>query len=213
MSENKNKKVQNNKNKNEQKVNDKKQEQINLNAEIEKLKLENTNLNNLIVNYQSEIEKYKSQINKINDEYIQKVTQKATEAKEILNKKIVELEEKYSQEFKLKINKYVEDKFEGLLNTIDQLTLIVNSNPSNPDIANYLQGFKMILGMFENSLNNLNIYKININVGDKFDESYMHAFELVDDNSVEPNHVSSIISYAYKYNDKIIKYASVRVHK
>lgn len=182
-------------------------------SEIEILKNQNIELMQIIENQKSEINKYQIQLDNINKEYIQKVSEKAKEAKEILDKKTIEIEEKSKHEINSKINKFIEDKFSTMLETIDRLSLIINTSSSSPEINNYLQGFKMFSTMFQNSLNELDIQQITVNVGDKFNEEYMQAFELVDDKKVEPGCVSSIVSQAYKYRDKIIKHAVVRVQK
>lgn len=182
-------------------------------SEIVNLKKENEQLLKKIENLKNEVTSYQFQLNKINDEYIQKVNEKSKEAKELLNKKILELEEKSKEEINSKINKYIEDKFSSMLDTIDRLNLIINSSNSSPEVNNYLQGFKMFSTMFQNSLNELNIQQIEVKVGDKFNEEYMQAFELVDDKKVSSGCVSSIVSQAYKYNNKVIKHAIVRVQK
>ena len=182
-------------------------------SKLEMLKKENSELLQKINMLNSEINKYQIQIDDINKEYIQKVNEKAKEAKEILDKKIAENNEKSKQEIELKINKYIEDKFSSMLETIDRLSQIINTSSSSSEINNYLQGFKMFLTMFQNSLNELDIHQITVNIGDKFNEEYMQAFELVDDKIVGSNCVSSIVSQAYKYKNKIIKKAVVRVQK
>ena len=182
-------------------------------SEIEILKNQNIELKQIIENQKSEINKYQIQLDNINKEYIQKVSEKAKEAKEILDKKTIEIEEKSKHEINSKINKFIEDKFSSMLETIDRLSLIINTSSSSPEINNYLQGFKMFSTMFQNSLNELDIQQITVNIGDKFNEEYMQAFELVDDKKVEHGCVSSIVSQAYKYKDKIIKHAVVRVQK
>ena len=166
-----------------------------------------------IENLKNEVNSYQVQLNKINNEYIQKVNEKSKEAQELLNKKIIELEEKSKEEINSKINKYIEDKFSSMLDTIDRLNLIINSSNSSPEVNNYLQGFKMFSTMFQNSLNELGIQQIEVKVGDKFNEECMQAFELVDDKKVSSGCVSSIVSQAYKYNNKIIKHAIVKVQK
>lgn len=182
-------------------------------SEVEILSKENQELKNLIDNLKKEINSYQIKLENINNEYIVKVNEKAKEAKEILDKKVSELEEKNKIELNTKINKFVEDKFSSMLETIDRLGTIINSTNSSPEVNNYLQGFKMFLSMFQNSLNEFNIHQIEVKVGDKFNEEYMQAFELVDDQKVPSGCVSSIVGQAYKYNDKIIKHAVVRVQK
>lgn len=182
-------------------------------SEIEELKKEINELKQSNENLRNENNKYQIQIDNINNEYIQKVNEKAKEAKEKLDKKIVEIEEKNKIELEAKINKFIEDKFSSMLETIDRLGLIINTTNSSPEVNNYLQGFKMFLTMFQNSLNEFNIEQIPINIGDKFNEEYMQAFELVDDKKVESGCVSSIVGNAYKYKNKVIKHAVVRVQK
>lgn len=181
--------------------------------EIKKLQKEIQDLKQANQNLTTEVNSYKSQINVLNDEYINKVTAKAKEAQELVNKKYQELEEKSKQEVQAKIDRWVEAKFDGLLNTIEQLANIINAPVASDEVRNYVYGFKMILSMLQNSLAEMNIRQIVVNVGDNFDENLMQAFEVVHDANVGENQVAYVISNAYEYNGKIIKHGVVKVQK
>lgn len=181
--------------------------------EINKLKQEISSLSENVKNLLIENNQLKQEIKKINDDYVQKITTKSLEAKKIIDEKQQALEERFNQDVKSKITNYIENKFSGLLDSINQLSLIVNSNVSSEEVKNYLFGFRMILELFDKSLSEMNITKINVNIGDVFDEKYMSAFEIVETSNVATNHVAAIISPAYKFEDKVIKYALVKVQK
>lgn len=183
-----------------------KEEKKQLNKELLELKEKNLKLN-------LEISKLENQIKQINSDYIQKVTQKAKEAQELVNKKHLELEEKSKLEVSRQVDRLIESKFDALLNAIEQLNKIIETPSENPEVKNYTYGFKMILGIIQNALNELGISQIVIEVGSEFNENVMQAFEMVDDKQVPSHHVAYVFSNAYKYKDTIIKHAVVKVQK
>lgn len=183
------------------------------NHEIKKLKDEITSLSENVKNLLIENNQLKEEIKKINDDYVQKITIKSLEAKKIIDEKQHLLEKRFDQDVKSKITNYIENKFSGILDSINQLNIIVNSNVNSEEVKNYLFGFRMILDLFDKSLLEMNITKIVVNIGDDFDEKYMSAFEIVENSNVSSNQVASVISPAYKFEEKIIKYALVKVQK
>lgn len=171
-----------------------------LQANIATLKIDNSNLN--------------KQISDMNADYVEKIKQKAIEAQKIIDESKLQLNERLNDEVKLKTTLYIEKKFDAILNCINQLNTIVNTSTNlDPQIQNFLIGFKMIANLFNNALSEMDITKIEINVGDKFDENTMQAFELVDDNKVESGCVSEIIGNGYIFNNKVIKHAIVKLQK
>ena len=182
-------------------------------SELEVLKTRVAELELLTNNLKSENAKLNLEITKINNEYVQKLTTKTKEAQEQLNLKRAELEEKAKVDVEHKIDKIIESKFDDLLKTIEQLAKIVNMPAPSEEVKNYVYGFKMILGMFQNALSEFNIHQIIVNPGEKFDENLMQAFEVVENSNYESNCVVEVISNAYEYKNKIIKHAVVKVQK
>ena len=200
----------------QQEVEETKNQDINnqeVSKEVEELKAQIAELQILNNNLKQENAKLNLEITKINNEYVTKLTAKSKEAQEQVNKRYQELEEKSKQEVEAKLDRIIESKFDELLKTIEQLAKIVNMPTNSEEVRNYVYGFKMILGMFQNSLAELNIHQIIVNPGEKFDENLMQAFEMVDGSGYESNCVADVISNAYEYKNKIIKHAVVKVQK
>ncbi|MDE5617703.1 MAG: nucleotide exchange factor GrpE [Ureaplasma sp.] len=171
-----------------------------LQTNIASLKIENSNLS--------------KQISDMNADYVEKIKQKAIEAQKIIDESKIQLNERLNDEVKLKTTLYIEKKFDAILNCINQLNTIVNTSTNlDPQIQNFLIGFKMIANLFNNALSEMDIIKIEVNIGDKFDENTMQAFELVDDNKVDSGCVSEIIGNGYIFNNKVIKHAIVKLQK
>lgn len=198
-------------NANKQKTNNKHDKSLN---EIEKLHEEINVLTSKLKRLEDENLNYKIEVAKINADYIKKIMQKSNEAQELVRTKQAELEERFKSELDGQIANYIEKKFGSFLDSINQLNRIINSSSnSSNEVKNYLVGFKMILDLFYRALTDLNISIIDINVGDKFDENYMSAFEAVHVDNMKPNTVVEVISPAYKFKDKVIKHGLVKVQK
>lgn len=172
---------------------------------------ENETLKQEIIKLQAQLGSLEHELKNLNASYIEKVTAKANEAQELVKQKQQELETRFHDELNSKINNYVEKKFGMFLDCINQLTTIVNSNVTSKEVEKYLVGFKMILDLFSRGLAEMDIVCVDIKVGDPFDEKYMSAFEMVNQENFAPNTVVEVLSPAYKFNDKVIKHALVKV--
>lgn len=234
MSNNKNNQKYNQQNKN-QKNNHNNQKQINkdnnqvknliqnkqCNEQYKKLENENKELKKTIETLQTNLASLKiensnlsKQINDMNADYVEKIKQKTLEAQKIIDEAKSQLNERLNDEVKLKTNLYIEKRFDPILNCINQLNTIVNTNANlDPQVQNFLVGFKMITNLFNNALEEMDIIKIDVNVGDEFNENTMQSFELVDDKKVKSGCVSEIIGNGYIFNDKVIKHAIVKLQK
>ena len=235
MSNNKNKQSNNQQQNKNQKNNYNNQKQINKdnnqikksiqneqhNEQYKKLENENKELKKTIETLQTNLASLKiensnlsKQINDINADYVEKIKQKTLEAQKIIDETKFQLNERLNDEVKLKTNVYIEKRFDPILNCINQLNTIVNTSSNlDPQVQNFLVGFKMIANLFNNALEEMDIIKININVGDEFNENTMQAFELVDDKKVKSGCVSEIIGNGYTFNNKVIKHAIVKLQK
>lgn len=202
-----------NKHENNKEINNKQQNDQHVN-EIKKLEEEINSLKTKLSHLEEENFNYKTEITKINNDYIEKIKQKANEAQELIKIKQAELEKRFETELDTQISNYIEKKFSSFLDSINQLSRIINSSTnSSEEIKNYLIGFKMILDLFYRALADLNINIIDIKIGDQFDEKYMSAFEVVDVDNMKSNTIVEVISPAYKFMDKVIKHGLVKVQK
>lgn len=204
-----------NKDFNEQKINE---NQLN-NKEEDKKKevLEN---NKLIETLQKEIDKLKIEndllkirINELNENYKKQVLEKANQAQQILNENIDKLKEKYQNEFKDRQKYALEKDAIKLIDVINNFDIALKHSPQDPQIKNYVTGFKMISNMFQNLLNDLNIKKIEIKPGDTFNHDYMEALEHIYSDKYKSNQVIEVLKPAYKLHDHIISFAKVTVAK
>lgn len=191
-------------------INNKKEKHI---KELEELKAENIKLKNSIEALNKDNALLKVQINKWEKDFIDKVKSKESEAIKIIKQKEEEILVKNNEkleDFKLKL--FTKDILD-LINTIDQFETIISSPVSNEIIQNYVNGFKMFLNMFENSLSSMGIKKINVKPGDKLDPNIMEATELVDSSTFEKDQVVEVIGNGYTFNNKVIKFIKVKVQK
>ncbi|MBR2652422.1 nucleotide exchange factor GrpE [bacterium] len=177
------------------------------------LVIENKQLKEQVQVLNTKLEEALSEIKKINSDYVDKIAQKSIKAQKIINQKEQELQEKYALELKDKIARYIQKKLSKMLDSINQLSRVLAVEPQNDESKKYLMGFKMILAEFENSLVEMDIATVNVKIGDIFDETIMTAFEVVELPGFSSNTVVEVISPAYKYEDKIIKHAVVKVQK
>lgn len=197
------------KNKNSENQNLKKNE-VNNNdeskKEIEKLKKDLSEKNALI----NELEK---NINAINLKYKNDIVIKSKEAQEKINEKINEYKTKMDSEV-LHFKKYaIKNDAIELINIINQFSSVVNSKIENEQVKNYVNGFKMFIGMFEHLLNSMNINKLLINENDKFDENTMEAVDVYIDKNKEENTIYKVVKDGYKLHEQMLIYAQVIVYK
>lgn len=181
--------------------------------EINELKSDNTKLLNTIESLKKENDLLKIQVQKWEKDFLEKVKNKELEAIKIIKQKEEEIINKNNEkleEFKIKL--LTKDILE-LINTIDQFETIISSPVSNEIIQNYVNGFKMFLNMFENSLSAMGINKIIAKIGDKLDTNTMEATELVDESNFEKDQIVQVIGNGYMFNNKVIKFIKVKVQK
>ncbi|MDR2847173.1 MAG: nucleotide exchange factor GrpE [Mycoplasmataceae bacterium] len=159
------------------------------------------------------IKHLEEQINEFNHSFASKIEQKAKQANQIVSEKITELTTKHNHEIQ-EAKKYQLSKIGGqLADVIDQFSTVVNFPTTDEKIKNYKIGFQMYLQMFHNILNEMGISKIEIKVGDHFDEKCMSVVDTVVDESKTENTIAVVISHPYKMGDRVIKIASVKVFK
>lgn len=181
-------------------IQDNQEEIINkLKDDIARLNLENDSL--------------RIQIKELNENYKKQVIEKAIQAEKMLNENIDKLKERYKNEFDIKQKYAIEKDAIKLIDVINNFDMALKHSPSDPQVKNYVTGFKMILSMFHNLLDDLNIKEITINLGDEFNHDYMEVLEQIPSDIYKTNQVIEILKPAYKLHDHVISFAKVRVAK
>ncbi|MGL5245984.1 MAG: nucleotide exchange factor GrpE [Mycoplasmoidaceae bacterium] len=161
----------------------------------------------------SKINELESTINLLNSKYKNDIVIKSKEAQEKINEKINEYKTKIDSEIS-EIRKYaIKNNAIELIHIINQFSSVVNSKIENEQVRNYVNGFKMFIGMFENLLNSMSINKLLIREDDKFDENTMEAVDIYIDKNKEENTVHKVVKDGYKLHDQILIYAQVVVYK
>lgn len=181
---------------------------------IKKLMEENNQLKEKNQNLIIENKKLFDTIEEERKQLIAKLQEKASSANLQVQEKLDRLEQEKKNEIKkIKESVYI-DVISNFLDPILLFESTVEQAPTDNQIVySYVQGYKMIISMFKDKLNNLGIEQIDVNVGDEFNESFMEAFDVEENNSFPPNKVVRIVSKGFAYMNKVIKFTSVVVSK
>lgn len=97
-----------------------------------------------------------------------------------------------------------------LITPIEYLTKACNMQTEDANLANFLIGFKMIATQITDVLKNDGLVEIDA-LNQKFDPTIHHAVEKVKVEDKESDIVVEELSKAYKYKDRIVKPAMVKV--
>ncbi|EGV00140.1 nucleotide exchange factor GrpE [Mycoplasmopsis columbina] len=114
------------------------------------------------------------------------------------------------------IKKYSLQKFvEDFTNPYGTLKMAINAgeNSSSQEVKNYLMGFKMVLGMLENSLNNHGITEFQPSLNTEFDPETSKIIEQVVNDDLKPNTILKVNQNGFKLYDRVIKPALVVASK
>ena len=101
---------------------------------------------------------------------------------------------------------------DDLLASLDQLDKIVNLPTDDPNLKNFLIGFKMINDQIFNVLENDGLKPIE-SIGKKFDPNFHHAIEKVCVEDKENGIVVEETQKGYMYKDKVLRPAMVKVNE
>lgn len=99
-----------------------------------------------------------------------------------------------------------ESLFKELLPVLDTLEYM------EIDKENRNSGFEVLISQMKSVFTNHDVEKINPKF-DKFDESESEAVALDNNPKVEDNIITEVWKTGYRYKDKIIRYAQVKVNK
>ena len=167
--------------------------------------------------------------NKVKEEKIKKEKKtKVDKEKETLKLQNQELNEKIlriSAEMQNMKRRYEEQisniyKYDGeavikeLLPVVDNFERAIMLDDENlkDELSKFLNGFKMIYGNLINILDSKGVSEIEC-IGKEFDPNTMQAVLVDKIDGVEPNHVIDVLQKGYKYNEKVIRPAMVKVNE
>ena len=107
------------------------------------------------------------------------------------------------------------DLIESLLPTIDNFERALNakvSDEASDEVKKYQEGFKMIYTNLVKLLNDYDVKEIE-SLGLEFDPNYHQAVLTEEDESKPSNVIVEVLQKGYKYKDKVIRPAMVKVNK
>ena len=152
---------------------------------------------------------------------------KAKEKIELLEKQNAELKDKLlrnaaelenfkrrTNEERIKDRKYAScDLVNDLVSILANLDKCVNMETDEPLLKNFLIGFKMIDKQLFDRLYQDGLEDIKAEVGMAFDPNIHHAIETTEEETKDSNVITEVVQKGYKYKDRIIKPAMVKVNK
>ena len=106
----------------------------------------------------------------------------------------------------------IEGFAQNLLQVLDAFDMAFKQEATNEVVKNYLVGFQYVYKQLVNILTDEGIVEIEPKIGDKFDETTMHAVDTIDDDGDE-NIVKKINLKGYKLYEHLIRPAMVVVTK
>ena len=152
-------------------------------------------------------DKYKEQIAKLEEELKNKHNEYLKVYADMENTK------RRLNEENIKNRKYASQKVIGeLINPIDMLIKIVNSEAPSPEIANYLIGFKMITNQLVDILKGEGLAEVEA-LNKEFDPNTMQAMSVEENSDIEDNIVVKVMQSGYMYKDRLLRPAMVVVNK
>lgn len=148
--------------------------------------------------YKDQIENLEKELAKVKDEYLRaraemENTKRRLTEENIQNRKYASL-----------------NLIEDLINPIDMLNKVVNMEQTNPELNNFLIGFKMISNQLVEALKNDGLVEIEA-LGRDFDPNIHHAVSKEASEGLESNKVIEVLQTGYKYKDRVLRPAMVKV--
>lgn len=99
-----------------------------------------------------------------------------------------------------------------LLPILDGFHMALSNEVTDPTLKNYLMGFQYIYKMMVDALEQEGVTEINPQIGEKFDEKTMEAFD-TEESDGEENLVVKVFQKGYCLKDRIVRHARVIVSK
>ena len=147
---------------------------------------------------------------------------------QILGSRNQELEDKYMRlqaeylNFKTRTQSEVsrmllyegEDFIKEVLTIKDNLerAIMMDDNDLSDEVSRFLSGFKMILGSLTSLLDKYEVKEVEC-LGKEFDPHVAEAVLTEHDENKPENVVLEVLTKGYKYKDKVIRHAMVKVNK
>ncbi len=107
-----------------------------------------------------------------------------------------------------------EDFIKEILVIKDNLerAIMMDDNDLSDEVSKFLSGFKMILGNLTSLLDKFEVHEIEC-LGLEFDPNVAEAVLTEHDENKPENVVLEVLTKGYKYKDKVIRHAMVKVNK
>ena len=107
-----------------------------------------------------------------------------------------------------------EDFIKEILIIKDNLerAILMDDNDLSDEVSKFLSGFKMILGNLTSILDKFEVHEIDC-LGCEFDPNLEEAVLTEHDPNKPENVVLEVLTKGYKYKDKVIRHAMVKVNK
>ena len=107
-----------------------------------------------------------------------------------------------------------EDFIKEILNIKDNMerAIMMDNNDLADEVSRFLSGFKMILGNMTSLLDKFEVHEIECQ-GLEFDPHVAEAVLTDHDDTKPENVVLEVLTKGYKYKDKVIRHAMVKVNK
>lgn len=153
-------------------------------------------LKNDLAEAQKALEAEKKRADELNDKYLRIVA----EYDNFRKRSVKERETVYGDA--------VTDTLKGLLPIIDNLQYAANFTEGDAD--KFVEGVNLILGKLPETLGKLNITAFGA-AGETFDPAIHNAVMHVEDETLGEGVITDVLQCGYKYGDKVIRYAMVRV--
>ena len=149
-------------------------------------------------------------------EKIELLEKQNAELKDKLLRNAAELEnfKRRTNEERVRDRKYAScDLVNDLVSILANLDKCVNMETDEPMLKNFLIGFKMIDKQLFDRLYQDGLEDIKAEIGMAFDPNIHHAIENTEIEGQESNTITEVVQKGYKYKDRIIKPAMVKVNK
>lgn len=155
-----------------------------------------------------------------------KKKQKPEELLEEVQEQLAEIKDKYfrtlaeTENYKKRMNEDLkrERKYGGyslassLIDSIEIFNQALNMETNDPNLKNFLYGFKMIDDMILNALKEEGVSIIETKVGDEFDPTKQAAFDKEYDAEKPENTVLKVVKKGYMFKDRILRPSSVVIN-
>lgn len=168
-----------------------------------------------VLNQEKEIKKEKNQKKKNHE--IEKYKQENANLNEKLLRVSAEMQNmkrRYEEEIS-RIYKYEGEAFiKKVLNILDNFERAIDMDDTNLDdeVSKFLSGFKLIYNDLKNNLNELGVKEVEC-LNTEFNPTSMEAVMTEHVEGTPANVVTAVMRKGYKYNDKIIRPAMVKVNE